>query len=69
MPWTSARPSIEQKLKALGFHDDDLKIIWKDDPSDRRKLLEHVNELIKKKKDKEAAIKKALNETFHGLNL
>lgn len=66
--WQSARPSIERKLKELGFKDSDLGMIWKQNPSDRQKLKTEVDKLIAKKRDKEKAIKKAINDTFPGMN-
>lgn len=62
--WTPARPSIEKKLKALGFKDNELDFIWKGNPSDRKQLTENVNKLIAKKKDKEKQIKGAMTESF-----
>jgi hypothetical protein len=62
--WTAARPSIEKKLKALGFTDEQLKGIWAHSPSDRKALTEQVDKLIKAKKDKETAVKKAVKESF-----
>lgn len=62
--WTSARPSIEKKLKALGYKDNELDFIWKTNPSDRAKLTENVDKLIAKKKDKEKQVKGALKENF-----
>lgn len=65
--WTPARPSIEKKLKELGFKDNELSIIWKDNPADRQKLKANVDKLIQKKRDKEKQIKKAINESFPGI--
>lgn len=62
--WTPARPSIEKKLKALGFKETELDFIWKGSPSDRKKLVENVDKLIAKKKDKEKQIKSAMKESF-----
>lgn len=62
--WTSARPSIEKKLKELGFKDGDLDFIWKASPTDRKKLTENVNKLIAKKRDKENQIKSAIKQNF-----
>jgi hypothetical protein len=62
--WQSARPSIERKLKQLGFKDTDLGFIWQASPEDRKKLTENVDKLIQKKKDKKTQIKGAISESF-----
>ena len=64
--WTSARPSIEKKLKELGFKDGDIKAIAWGTP-DRNKLKKDVDALIAKKREKEKDVKNALKQIVPGL--
>lgn len=67
--WVVARPSIEKKMKELGFSDADIKGIHGLAKEDRAKFKAEVEKLIKKKKDKEKQIRAACNQIIPGLGL